>query len=334
MEKALFFEKLGDNKVKCNLCPHNCIINEGKRGLCRVRKNIKGELYSEVYGKISALHFDPIEKKPLYHYYPGKIILSLGSIGCNLYCKFCQNWEISQTSIDDYPYLKDYSVDEIIDIALKKTDNIGIAYTYNEPIVWYEYMLDIAKQAKKKNLKNVMVTNGFINKGPLENIIPFIDAFSVDLKGYTEEFYKNLTSSKLEPVKKSLKLIKDRGKHLEITNLVIPTLNDDEKIFEDMVCWIADEIGKDTVLHLSRYFPTYKLNIEPTPLTKLVELFEIAKKRLNYVYLGNVTFSEGSDTFCSNCGKLLIKRQGYSTKVVGIDNKGNCKYCGNKILNY
>ncbi|MCK5823346.1 MAG: AmmeMemoRadiSam system radical SAM enzyme [Bacteroidales bacterium] len=332
MKEALFFEKLSNNKVKCTLCPHNCIISDGNRGVCRVRINNKGVLYSEVYDKISSISNDPIEKKPLYHFYPGRNILSVGSVGCNLQCEFCQNWEISQTSVSDYHYIRNISSEEILQLALKDKNNIGIAYTYNEPIVWFEFMQEIAKIAKKKNLKNVMVTNGYINRKPLEMILPYIDAFSIDLKAFTEDFYKKITSSHLQPVKDNLKFLSKRNKHIELTNLVIPTLNDDVEVFEDMVKWIANELGENTVLHISRYFPMYQLKIESTPVDKLLELFEIAKKHLNYVYLGNASINDGENTICNNCGKTVIIRQRYLVQTNGIDKMGKCKYCGNKVV--
>ena len=217
MKEAKFYTKTGNNKVICNLCPHNCLISQGQRGSCGIRRNINGELFTEIYEKIAAINFDPIEKKPLYHFYPGRKILSIGTIGCNLHCKFCQNYDISQTNIDEFPYLKNYTSDEIINIALQKSDNIGIAYTYNEPIIWYEFVLETAKKAQAKNLKNVMVTNGYINKKPLEELMPYIDAFSVDLKAFTEDFYKEITLSKLEPVKETLKTIYKNHKHLELS---------------------------------------------------------------------------------------------------------------------
>lgn len=335
MEKeAEYYTKTKNNKIICNLCPHNCIIKDGQRGNCGIRKNINGELFTEIYEKISAINFDPIEKKPLYHFYPGREILSIGTIGCNLHCKFCQNSDISQTNIEEFPYLKTYTSEEIIEIALQKSDNIGIAYTYNEPIIWFEYVLETAKLAKAKNLKNVMVTNGYINKKPLEELMPYIDAFSVDLKAFTEDFYSKITSSKLEPVKETLKTIYKNHKHLEITNLIIPGLNDDEKIFKDMVLWIAKELDKDVVLHLSRYFPTYKLDIKKTPISTLDKLYDIAKKTLTNVYQGNIKAFEKDITYCQKCKKAVIKRNGYSTDISGLDKNGNCIYCGNKILKY
>ena len=332
MKPALYSEKLTENKVQCRLCPHDCKINDGKTGICLVRKNINGELFSENYSKVCSIAFDPIEKKPLYHFYPGSIILSVGSVGCNLKCKFCQNWEISQTSVSNYPYLKDYSTSEILNIALENKQNTGIAYTYNEPIVWYEFMLDIAKQAKNNKLKNVMVTNGFINKEPLKEIINYMDAFSIDLKAFTEEFYKKYTSSKLEPVKETIKFIKESGKHLELTNLVITDLNDDEQTFSKMVDWISGEIGKNTVLHISRYYPTYKMNNPATSKSTLLKLYKIAKKKLNYVYLGNIRTGEGQNTFCEYCGNLIVTREGYFTDKKGLDDEGCCVYCKQKIM--
>ena len=331
MKKADFYKKLDGQKVQCLLCPHKCIIQENSRGICKVRKNFDGELISENYGKVCSMAFDPIEKKPLYHYFPGRIIFSVGNIGCNLNCQFCQNWEISQTSVDEYGYLRNITPEEIVSSAARK-NNIGIAYTYNEPTVWFEFMLEIAKQAHKKELKNVMVTNGFINPEPLEKLLPYVDAFSVDLKAFTNEFYKNYTFSTIEPVKKSIKKIHNSNKHMEITNLVITDLNDNKENFEEMVKWISGETGRDTVLHISRYYPTYKLKNRQTSVETLIEFHEIAKQYLDYVYLGNVNLDSGNDTICSNCGKTLIKRKGYYVEVVAVDNKGNCDNCGNRVV--
>jgi len=277
------------------------------------------------------MHFDPIEKKPLYHYYPGSIIFSVGSVGCNLHCKFCQNSEISQSCVKDYPYLKDISPNEIIKIATSKSENIGIAYTYNEPAIWFEYMLDIATSARHNNLKNIMVTNGFINPEPLNELLSLIDAFSVDLKSFTEEFYKKITFAKLKPVKETLKVVAKSGNHLEITNLIIPTLNDSVAEFEEMTRWIAGELGKETVLHISKYFPTYKMTIESTPEYTLSKLLNIAKEHLDYVFVGNARTSEGRDTLCSKCANTVISRNGYWTSRSGLDSTGRCSYCGNRV---
>ncbi|RLD35887.1 MAG: AmmeMemoRadiSam system radical SAM enzyme [Bacteroidetes bacterium] len=333
--QAAYYEKKANSKVRCQLCPHNCLISPGETGICLVRKNNKGTLYAENYGMLSANHFDPIEKKPLYHFHPGKGILSIGTYGCNLKCEFCQNSGISQTGIQ-YPGLfKQTKPQEIVDKALEITGNIGIAYTYNEPIIWFEYVKDVSKIAKKASLKNVMVSNGYINAIPRKEIIELTDAFNIDLKAFTKDFYKNHTSSFIEPVKASIKDIYKAGKHLEITNLIIPTLNDDPVIFEKMIEWIARETSEETVLHLSRYFPHFKVSLPPTEIEKLSEFYQIAKKYLKYVYLGNVANpSEGNNTFCPECNSEVIVRSGYRTWTSGLDSNGKCKKCGTKIIDY
>ncbi len=335
IHKAQFYEKQKSKKVKCTLCPHGCIIDKNKFGICGVRYNNEGELFSENYGEISSIGFDPIEKKPLYHFYPGSKILSIGSIGCNLKCFYCQNWQISQINSQEYKTnLKTYSPSDILSKALSKPNNIGVAYTYNEPTVFYEFMLDTAKLVKAKGLKNVMVTNGYICKEPLLQLIKYIDAFNVDLKAFSNEFYKKNTASSLQAVLDTLKLIKEQGKHLEITNLLIPTLNDDSKEFEDMIKWIAKELGDDTVLHISAYYPNYNSTIEPTSISLIMSFLKIAKKYLKNVYVGNVMLAEGNNTYCDKCGNLLISRSGYMLDIVGINKDGSCKKCGNKIFTY
>lgn len=331
MTEALFYETSGD-KVICHLCPHNCSIKNGSAGICRVRRNHQGKLYSENYALLSAVNFDPVEKKPLYHYYPGSIILSLGSIGCNMKCKCCQNWQISQTSSSDFPYSKSYAPDEIIPLAKSRTDNIGVAYTYNEPTVWYEYMLDTARLVHEAGMKNCMVSNGYISEEPLTVLIKYIDAFNIDLKAFNEHFYRTQTASSLEPVKKTLKLLVKNGKHVEVTNLIIPTLNDEEKEFSDMVEWIATELGKNTVLHLSRYHPMYRLDIRATSSSLMEKAYAIAAEKLSYVYVGNISIRDYQDTCCSKCGNTVIQRTGYIVDYKGIDLSGKCKYCGEKIV--
>ena len=334
MKNALFYEKQDNRVVKCNLCPHYCIIAEGKRGFCRVRKNVEGDLYTEVYGKLAALGYDPIEKKPLYHFYPGSRILSVGTVGCNMRCMFCQNYEISQSSVDDYESNYNLSPDDIIQMAEDKADNIGIAYTYNEPFVFYEYVYETAVKAKKLNLLNVMVTNGYVNPEPLKMLLPYIDAFNVDLKSFEDSFYKKITKTSLQPVLKTIKTIHEAGKHLELTNLIIPTLNDDYADFEEMVKWISEEVSPDIPLHLSRYFPHYLMDIEATPVNILVDLYDIATRYLNYVYLGNVVEEGHSDTYCPHCGEVVISRSNYYISTEHIGRHGECSHCGNIILHY
>lgn len=329
MKEALFYTSLESSKVQCVLCPHNCIISENNQGICKVRKNIGGKLISENYSLLSAVHNDPIEKKPLYHFYPGKYILSAGSIGCNLKCKFCQNSNISQTNCDSFQHGKIISPEVLISEAKRTRNNIGIAYTYNEPVVWYEYMFETAKKAKDAGLKNVMVTNGFINEKPLHDILPFIDAFNVDLKAYSEEFYKTQTKSSLKPVLQTIEIIAKSGSHLEITNLIIPGLNDKKKIFKEMVHMLA-EINKDIVLHLSRYFPSYRSTIQTTPKKTMLKLFDIAQKHLNYVYLGNMISDRGQNTYCPECRTKLISRTMYYTQMNGISDH-TCINCNHPI---
>lgn len=332
MKEAAYYKTEGD-RIRCSLCPHFCLIGEGKRGICGVRKNIGGKLYSENWGQVSSLNFDPIEKKPLYHFYPGRIIFSVGSIGCNLHCKFCQNWEISQTSCEDFDYLRQAKPEELLQHALNRDENIGIAFTYNEPAIWFEFMLDTAKLAKERGLKNVMVSNGFITPEPLAELIEVTDAFSIDLKAFTEGFYKNVTGSHLEPVLEALKQIRKSGRHLEITNLIIPNQNDDPADFISMIDWIEKELGPDTVLHISRYYPTYKMNEPATGTDIMEEFYKIATAKLQYVYLGNIRSNEGQHTFCPNCKSTLILREGYFTKITGLSPEGTCKHCNHPILN-
>ena len=333
--EAQYYTRLENKKVRCGLCPHNCIINNGKSGICKVRVNKNGVLTTENYGIVSSIGFDPIEKKPLYHFYPGSEILSVGSLGCNLQCDFCQNWQISQTSVSDFKRnSKEYKSSEIIELALSGENNAGIAYTYNEPTVFFEYMLEIAIDAHEKGLKNVMVTNGFIKKEPLDNLNQYIDAYSVDLKAFINDFYIDFTKSQLAPVNKTLINIAKTDKHLEITNLVIPGLNDSPEQFNEMVKWIKENLGKKTILHISRYYPAYKLKKEPTSVDKMLQLYEIAKEYLEYVYLGNLLLPEGNNTFCSGCNELLIERKGYLTNIVAINKQGNCSACGNHILDH
>lgn len=331
MKEASFFTS-DRGQIRCLLCPHNCIIPDGKRGICRVRKNENGILVSESYGQICSMNFDPIEKKPLYHFFPGSIIFSAGSLGCNMHCKFCQNWEISQTGIEEFGDLRSATPEELISKALGRSNNIGIAYTYNEPTVWYEFMLETARLAQKEGLKNVMVTNGFINPGPLEALFPYMDAFSVDLKAFNNAFYKAITSSELDPVLSTLKSIRNSGRHLEITNLVITELNDNEKEFGEMVSWIAGELGKETVLHISRYFPMFKMRQESTSTAKLNALFNIAREKLDFVYLGNVRSGEGQNTFCPGCKAEVIERIGYDTRIIGLDEEGRCRKCNLQVF--
>lgn len=283
MREAMYYEKIHGERVHCHLCPYECQIPSGGKGACGVRQNIGGVLYSLVYGKTTGLSLDPIEKKPLYRYHPGEKILSLGTRGCNLHCEFCQNWEISQGA--DGP-MEDITSEEII-FRAKEHDSFGIAYTYNEPFIWYEFVLDTARLAKANGLENVLVTNGYVNMEPLEEMLPLIGAMNIDLKSFNEDFYIKVCRGRLKPV---LDVIKRSAEscHVELTNLIIPTLNDKEDDIEKMVGWIYSNLGPEVPLHLSRYFPCYNMSIPPTPVATLKMAERVAREKLKYVYLGNV----------------------------------------------
>lgn len=330
MQEALFYEKKDGNRVKCTLCPWYCDLTAGQTGVCKVRKNTEGVLETLVFNKVAALGVDPIEKKPLYHFHPGKNILSLGSVGCNLHCTFCQNHNISQCRAEAYDRFIPATSQILVENALSLSNNAGLAFTYNEPFTFYEFMLETAKRSHEAGMKNVVVTNGYVNRAPLENILPFTDAYNIDLKSFDDNFYRKQTRGKSEPVLKAITKVAGSKAHLEITNLVIPGLNDDEQQFEAMVKWIATETGMDTPFHLSRYFPGYKLNLPPTPVEKLERLYQLAKVHLRYVYAGNIDKDLWADTSCPFCGKLLIHRSRYVIQKESSFN-GNCPSCGHKI---
>ena len=319
-------------KIHCYLCPHHCKIAAGKLGICKVRQNINNKLYTWNYNKVSALNFDPVEKKPFYHFFPGKQVLSIGGVGCNLKCSFCQNCDISQVDPTSFTYYKEISSDNIIEMMEINKANIGVAYTYNEPTIWAEFLIEIAEKVKMRGKQNVMVTNGYIDPTPLNDLIELIDGFNVDLKAFNEDFYKKTTASSLTPVKESLRAISKSNAHLEITHLVIPNLNDDIEEFKSMVNWIAGELGSDSILHLSRYFPRYQSHEAETPLETLSRFFEIAKEKIDHVYLGNTgSLVEGKDTLCPNCNALNISRKGYIAESIRLNQNGNCSKCGKKI---
>lgn len=323
--------KLEDGRTECLVCPHNCKIKDGKTGICGVRINNGGKIELLTYGVISGMALDPIEKKPLYHFFPGSRILSIGSWGCNMKCDFCQNFHISQ-NVELQPS-RIVKPQEIIDNALHSKNNIGIAFTYNEPVIWFEYIRDVAIPAQSARLKTAMITNGFVNEGILLEYLQFIDAFNVDLKSFNNNFYNRISGAELEPVKRSLKTIARSGKHLEITTLIIPGLNDSTSEMESQVKWISDELGKDIPLHLSKYFPMFKRTTPATLRDELRKFYEIAQKHLNYVYLGNVASDKGQDTSCPGCGVIITRRSGYRIEHLNtID--GRCAGCNTEIYRY
>ena len=321
-----------DKYLECRLCPHLCKIREGKTGICGVRKNSGERIDLLTYGVISGYSLDPVEKKPLYHFFPGHKILSVGSYGCNMRCDFCQNWHISQKTMDKF--MANTSTDMILEDAVTSYGNIGLAFTYNEPVIWFEYMRDVAVAIKEKGMATAMISNGFVNSYPLSEIITFIDAFNIDLKAFNPDFYKKFTGADIEPVKETLKTIAVSGKHLEITTLIIPGRNDDQAEMEEEAKWIAGELGDETPLHLSRYYPTYKSKNPPTAQSTLQILSDTARKHLKNVYLGNTSSSTGQQSFCTGCASVITHRTGYSTRLINIDNEGKCTKCGTLAYRY
>ncbi|MFH0840123.1 MAG: AmmeMemoRadiSam system radical SAM enzyme [Candidatus Omnitrophota bacterium] len=283
MKEALYY-KLERDKIRCELCPNDCLIADGKKGMCKVRVNKANTLYTEVYNRATSIALDPIEKKPLYHYHRGEYILSLGTKGCNFACPWCQNWSIAQ---GENVLTHDTTKEEVVRKA-REAGSFGIAYTYNEPFIWFEFVLECAEFAKKSGFENVLVTNGYVHKEPLYEILPYIGAMNIDIKSIEEEFYKEHCLGKLEPVLENTKIAKEKGVHIEITNLIIPTLNDSEKNVGKLVDWVYANLGAETPLHFSRYFPCHKMKLPPTPRETLERAKEIADKKLKYVYLGNV----------------------------------------------
>ncbi|MFH1727469.1 MAG: AmmeMemoRadiSam system radical SAM enzyme [Pseudomonadota bacterium] len=328
-KEALFYKPLEKNKVQCNLCNHNCVIPENKFGLCNVRQNFTGKLYSLVYGKLCAASIDPIEKKPLYHYYPGSKSFSIATVGCNLKCLFCQNHNISQIS-DGLIYGEYHKPDEIVKMA-KQAGCETIAYTYTEPTVFIEYAYDVAKLASKEGIKNIFVTNGFMSKEAIAYILPFLDACNIDLKFFNDETYKKYTGANLEAVCDNIKFLKDKGIWLEITTLLVTGLNDSEAEIKNIAEFIAS-VDKKTPWHISRFYPNYKIqDRHPTNIEKFRKAIEIGKNSdLEYIYIGNVPGDTNANTYCPDCDKELINRFGYRISEINITD-GKCEYCGKGI---
>ena len=319
-------------KVQCELCPKMCLMQPGQSGECRVRINIDGVLRTVVYGYPCSIHIDPIEKKPLNHFLPGSAILSLATVGCNLHCKNCQNWEISQANPEDETVPAEFWPPEKIIAASRQYQCPSLAYTYTDPIVYYEYTYDIAKLARQAGIRNVLVTAGYINEAPWTRLLEYVDAANIDLKGITEEFYREVCSATLKPVQNALVLTKARGVHLEVTNLIIPTLNDKPEQIGELVRWCRANLGADTPLHFSGFYPRYQMrNLPPTSLATLEAARQIGlSEGLNYVYIGNVASREGQNTCCPGCKKLLIQRSGF-TILQNRLKEGCCPDCGREI---
>lgn len=321
MEKlAQYFESSQDGVVTCRLCPALCVLPNGKTGICGCRFNKDGQLFTDNYGEAVSIAVDPIEKKPLYHFHPSKNILSTGANGCNFKCVNCQNWTISQEKVQT-SYL---SPEQLVSTA-KKYNSIGVAFTYTEPMIWFEYIMDTAPLLKNAGLKVVLVSNGYINQKPLMELIEYVDAFNIDLKGINPEFYKKICKGLLEPVLENIKYIYNSQTHIELTNLIIPGKNDSDEDITSLVNFISS-ISDMIPLHFSAYHPDYKLDIEATPMKTMLKAKKIAQEKLKFVYLGNILSDDGSQTVCPQCGSLLVNRDGYRTSIEGLDGS-KCKCC-------
>jgi len=333
MKEAMFYEKLDDNMVNCNLCSHRCRkIAQSKRGICGVRENIDGKLFSLVYGKAVARSVDPIEKKPLFQFLPGSSTYSIATVGCNFRCDNCQNYDISQLpKVRGTIVGEDVTPEEIV-LAAKLSNCQSIAYTYTEPTIFFEYALDTAKLAHKQGIRNVFVTNGYITPEALHAISPYLDAANIDLKSFSDSFYKKTCGARLQPVLDSIKLHKKLGIWIELTTLIIPTLNDQETELQQIAKFIKEEVGKDVPWHITQFHPTYKLMDQPrTPVTTLRRARQIGLDAgLRYVYEGNVPGENGENTYCPKCKKMLIHRLGYQIRENKIKNS-TCPYCGAQI---
>jgi pyruvate formate lyase activating enzyme len=323
-KEAMHYTIREDKTALCNLCPHNCRIGEGGKGICGVRILKSGKLHTVNYGEISSIALDPVEKKPLFHFKPGSHVLSVGSFGCNFSCGFCQNYRISK----NLPETQYISPEKLVSIAGKYINegNIGLAFTYNEPSIWYEYVYDASRECKENGMDVVIVTNGYLNEGPLSELLPYVDAMNIDLKAFNDDYYRQTCGGDVKSVLKSIELASSRC-HIEVTTLLVTDYNDSEEEVESLSSWLGS-VNPDIPLHFSRYHPTYKFSEPATPVDRILRSREIAKKHLKYVYIGNVGGVD-DNTYCPSCSHLLVDRSGYSAHLHMNDNI--CPKCGEKI---
>lgn len=330
LKDAMFYRRLNNDHVQCVLCPRRCIIPEGGRSFCRNKENRSGKLYTLVYGKSCAINMTGPENAPLYHFVPGHERLALAAVGCNFRCRYCQNWQISQARTEKNGYY-DLPPKEAVELALKKGAK-SISFTYTEPIVSYEYVHDISKLATERGLWTSIVSNGYINPDPLRKLLKVMDAVNIDLKGFSDNFYRCISSAELEPVLGSLKIVKEEKVYLEIVNLVVPTLNDKPDEITQMCTWIRKNLGDEVPLHFTRFFPDYRLtNLPPTPVKTLETAMAIARDAgIKYVYIGNVPGHDADNTYCAKCGKLLVRRHHFAVLESSVVD-GSCRFCGENI---
>ncbi|MEA3345677.1 MAG: AmmeMemoRadiSam system radical SAM enzyme [Chloroflexota bacterium] len=327
MKEAMLYEELPENRVRCNLCAHRCVIADGKKGICLVRENRGGKLYTLVYGRTITQHVDPVEKKPLLHFHPGTKAYSIATVGCNFHCRWCQNWSISQMVRERDLIMGEEASPQQIVSAAQRTVCRSIAYTYTEPTVFFEYAYDTARLAHEAGLANIYVTDGYMTEEMLETFDPYLDAANVDLKAFRDETYRRYVGARLQPVLDAMKVMKRLGIWLEVTTLVIPGINDDDEELRDAADFVAEELGVETPWHISRFFPAYKMtDVPPTPFETLRRAREIGLEAgLRYVYVGNV--SSEANTVCHACGKTLIRRSGYRILENHV-REGRCPNCG------
>lgn len=331
MHEALFYEKMGSDAVRCLLCPNQCMLSNGQRGFCRVREPVDGKLYSLVYELICSAHVDPIEKKPFFHVMPGTRAFSIATAGCNSRCKFCQNWTISQKTPEETRNRR-LSSANLVSSALSNNCS-SIAYTYSEPVVFYEYVASASEIANERSVLNLLVTGGKINEKPLRNLCKYVQAANVDFKAFDEKYLREVCAQDLKNIQNTLSVMKQEGMWVEITNLIVPTLNDDMSKVRKMCKWIKSELGSDVPIHFSRFWPQYKLrSLYPTPLNTLKEARDIAMEEgLNYVYIGNIPEEDTESTVCPNCKNIVVKRLGYRVLDNKVTSAGMCSICGHKI---
>ena len=331
--EALLYDQLDDDKVHCHLCAHHCKISEGHSGICNVRVNRRGRLESLVYGRVIARNVDPIEKKPLYHFLPGSRSYSIATVGCNFKCRFCQNADIAQLPSERQGrIIGEETSPEAVVADAADAGCASIAYTYTEPTIFFEYALAVAKRAKREGIRNVFVTNGYMTEKALALIAPYLDAANVDLKAYSDQFYRDMCQARLAPVKATLENMKTIGIHIEVTTLVIPGLNDDPSELSALAAFLTGALGPETPWHLSRFHPTYQLTDRPnTPAQTLHRARQIGLDAgLKYVYIGNLPGSGAENTLCPNCGNIVINRFHYNTRASLIDGR-HCAYCHEAI---
>ncbi len=334
MHQAMFYERLGDSRVRCNTCQWRCVISPGKSGVCRMYQNRDGTLYNMNYALVSSMAADPIEKKPLFHFFPGTLALSLGGWGCNFHCQDCQNWEISCTELSGKQSISREVPPQVAVELAKHYQCRGIAWTYNEPSIWFEYTLDGARLAKENGLYTAYVTNGYLTPEALDAIGPYLDAWRVDIKGFSDSLYRRLAKvTRWRGILEVAKRAKSKwNMHVEVVTNIVPTLNDDAEQLESIASWIRDELGELTPWHVTRFHPHYRMaHLPPTPESTLERAYDIGRKAgLKFVYIGNVPGHQGENTICYSCGRTVVERSGYQTRVVGLEDS-RCRFCGAEL---